>query len=121
MDLYEELRAIKLSKVYEECFKGRFYNVTPLSELYKGCKIPELIPLREAHCINFSDMTEEMVEELKRLTKHVIDNREELLEANYKKQIELFEKAFKKSRHTPETSGKILSVTPEKTPWWKFW
>lgn len=73
MDLKERILEIKKEGVFKEAFKNDFYSVCGVNNMHIFVPPPNFNILRSAHCVNFSEFSEQEIEELKRLTRIAIE------------------------------------------------
>ena len=73
MDLKERMIEIKKANALDECFKGYHYSICPIYSIHSHFQPVNYKTLSAAHCMVFSDMTDEEIAELKRLTLDAIN------------------------------------------------
>ena len=69
-DIKAELLDMKKKVAMRECFAANWFTVCPLSGYYWPKESRQI--LEEVHCIDFKDMSKEMVDGLKELVREVL-------------------------------------------------
>ena len=72
MNLTEELKVIKKNQALAGCFKESYFNVCPINAIHERLGYPHKEELFQAHCMDLDLMSENMIQELKRIAKEAI-------------------------------------------------
>jgi hypothetical protein len=71
MNFKKEIQEIKKREALDKCFIQTYFDVCPINEIYIFSYLNRSI-LHKAHCVHFNKMSDEMIVELKSLTREAI-------------------------------------------------